>query len=402
TVLSFPPVIGTELGPAVTQGAPDPPGDPAPRSGLSVVSRLLWPGVGRMAIEEARRLPASLLVYRESGKPVPYDLTGIPYRYLRRRGQAGRWTPILSYVTQRFNPGRGPDATVDLDLILSASREVQGPALFHDQFAGLTGWIRKLRSGYPYALYLHETALGDPTGGVMSTRSRWANAAVRRFDRSVLRGARLVLTNSVTNQRLLAAEGINAEVLYPGCEPDPSLSAPREPIALATSVWEPTRQMEFYAELARRTKARVVLAGMWARPEDLDAFRRRFGTRPETTGPIVEADLVRLSRRASVYVRFGFGERGPGQGGIQAMGFGLPVIANRELAIAEIIEDGVDGFVVGTAAEAAERIDGLLDDPAALRRMGAAAWAKSQTLSWTAHADRLRMLLRRAGIDPGD
>ncbi|HEV2166470.1 MAG TPA: glycosyltransferase [Thermoplasmata archaeon] len=368
-------------------------GEPEPR--FTVATRLLWPGVGRMAIEEARRLPADLLVYRESATPLHYDLTGVRYRYLRRRGARGALTPWLTRVTLAYNPGRGQDATVDLDLILKATSEVRGAALFHDQFAGLTGLVRRLRTGAGYALYLHETALGE-TPGVMTTRSRAADYAVRRFDATVLGKARLILTNSRANQALLAEYGFPSEVLYPGCEPLATLPERREPFVLATSVWEPTRRMEFYAELARRTRARVVLAGTWARPEELEAYRRRFGGLLEVTGPISEAQLHDLSCRASAYVRFGFGERGPGQGGIQALAYGLPVLANRGLPMAELISDGTNGFIVDTAVEAAEKVDRLLDDPALLRKMGAAAWAKSQELSWPSHAARLATLMRAA------
>jgi glycosyltransferase involved in cell wall biosynthesis len=359
---------------------------------FTVATRLLWPGTGRMAIEEARGLPADLVVYRESTQPLHYDLEGTHVRFLRARGTRGRLTPLLTAATMRYYSGRGVDATIDLDLIARASSKIRGPALFHDQFAGLSGLLRRWRFSEPYALYLHETALGT-TPGLWATSSRLLDGAVRRFDRTVLRNARLVLTNSRRNRDVLLAEGIASEVLYPGCDPEPNLPEAREPIVLATSVWDRGRNMEFYVDLARRTRARVVLAGAWGRADELERFRAEHGDRVEVTGSIPEATLHDLSRRASVYVRFGFGERGPGQGGIQAMAFGLPVITNRGLAMSELVDDGVDGFVVDSPEQAAERVTRLLDDPAERQRMSLNAWEKSKRLSWRGHVDSLRRLM---------
>jgi glycosyltransferase involved in cell wall biosynthesis len=359
----------------------------------TVVSRLLWPGTGRVAIEEARHLPAKLLVYRQSATPLFYDTTGIDLQYLRNRTGRGQFTSLYAALTMLYYSGRGIDATIDLDLIARAVSKVSGPALFHDQFAGLTGLLGRFRYQSDYAVYLHETALG-PGPGVWATKSFWLNRALRSFDRSVLEQARLVLTNSELNCSILRESGIDAKVLYAGCNPLRQLPERREPLILATTVWDRDRNVDAYLELARNTRARVVLAGSWGRAEEMDAFREKYHDLVEVTGPISEAELNALSQRASVYVRFGFGERGPGQGGIQAMGFGLPVITNPALAISELITDGVDGFVVRSIEEAGERANSLLSDDGRRRRMSEAAWSKSQGLTWSAHADRLRLLMQ--------
>ncbi len=362
---------------------------------FTVVSRLLWPGTGRVALEEARRLPARLLAYRQSATPLFYDLTGVDLAFLRRLGERGRFTSVFEDLTMRFYSGRGVDATVDLDLIARATSKIHGPALFHDQFAGLTGLLRKFRSRSEYAVYLHETALGD-SPGVRATGSQWANRALRRFDRTVLEQANLVLTNSRRNASILREEGIESEVLYAGCDPIPQLPDHRERILLATTVWDRIRNPEVYVELARKIQARIVLAGTWGRVGEMWAFQRRYGDQIDVTGPISEEGLNELSRRASVYLRFGFGERGPGQGGIQAMAFGLPVITNRDLAMAELVEDGVNGFIVGSVDEAADRVNSLLSSEPIRRKMSEAAWYRSQQLSWDTHVVRLRALISRA------
>lgn len=362
---------------------------------FTVAVRLLWPGTGRMAIEQARRLPGRLIVYRQARQPLHYPIDDIEARFLRLRDQKGALTPLFEKFTLAYFAGRGPDAAVDLDLIARASSVIEGPALFHDQFAGLSGLLRKVRTSESYALYLHETALGS-SRGVRNVSSPVLDRALRAYDRAVLRNASVVITNSKLNQRVLQESGIVSSVLYPGCLPVPRLPETREPLVLATSVWDETRNMEFYVELARRIRARVVLAGAWGRVEEMQEFVRRHHDELDVTGPLSELQLDNLSRKASAYVRFGFGERGPGQGGIQALSFGLPVVTNRELAMSEIVDDREDGFVVGSLEEAADRVNELTNDAATRRRMSMHAWEKSKTLSWQAHADRLRDILSDA------
>jgi len=259
----------------------------------------------------------------------------------------------------------------------------------------LTGFLRRARSSEPYAMYMHETSLGD-TSGVRSVSSPVLDRALRTYDRTVLRAARVVFTNSRLNQRILQESGFASTVLYPGCEPISRLPDSRDSLVLATSVWDSTRNMDFYVDLAERVRARVVLAGAWGRAEEMNEFVAKHHGSVDVTGPLSEAALDDLSRRASVYVRFGFGERGPGQGGIQALAYGIPVITNRGLAMSELVDDGEDGFIVESAADAADRVNELLADGSRLRKMSVRAGEKSKTLSWQAHADRLRERMNEA------
>lgn len=349
-----------------------------------------------MVVEESRRLPARLVVYRESPGRQVYALSSDRAVFLRRGDAHGTWTPLLARATQLFNADRGEDATVDLDLILTATRHLSGPVLYHDQFAGLTGYLRKLRHGDEYAVYVHETALGEK-GGVMelTLRAPGLRGPLRSYDRAITRKARVVFTNSQRNRNILRESGVDAIVAYPGCDPIERLPSERERFILAVAVWERTKRPEVYAELARRSGVPVVMAGMWGRPEQLDLFRRRFGDVVRVTGAIPESELDRLSRAASLYVRFGYGERGPGQGGIQALGYGLPVVTNPRLAASEVVADGVDGLVVSDLDEAVRRIAELFDSPARLRAMSEAAWTRSRTLGWDSHATVIREGLSR-------
>ena len=347
-----------------------------------------------MVIEEARRLPARLVVYRESPDRQIYPLAEEEVAYLRRARESSRWTPLLTRATLIFNPDRGSDATVDLDLILRAAGQLTGPVLYHDQFAGLTGLLRRWRSGEEYAVYVHETALGDQRG-VMDLTLRIPRLAMllRSYDREIVRSARTVLTNSQRNQRILQDSAADVRVIYPGCDPLERLPAERQRYALAVAVWERTKRPEVYAELARRSGVKIVMAGMWGRPEELESFRRRYGEVVQATGKVPEPELDRLSRSASLYVRFGFGERGPGQGGIQALAYGLPVMTNSTLAVSEIIESGTDGYVVADVEAGARKLAEFFESSQRMRQMSEAAWAKRRQFSWEEHARQVREAL---------
>jgi glycosyltransferase involved in cell wall biosynthesis len=60
---------------------------------------------------------------------------------------------------------------------------------------------------------------------------------------------------------------------------------------------------------------------------------------------------------------------------IQYMAVGLPVVARRIGSNSEIIEDGVNGFLVQTEDEWRNRLQQLIDNPELRRRMGASARA---------------------------
>lgn len=83
---------------------------------------------------------------------------------------------------------------------------------------------------------------------------------------------------------------------------------------------------------------------------------------------------------------------------LEAMAYGLPVIASTAGAVPEIINDGVEGFLVprGDEAALAERIDRLIYDRKQLARMSCAARKRYlQHPSWTDSTGRIHNFLRK-------
>jgi len=347
---------------------------------MNIAVRLLWSSaVPKIAIEEARNAGWKLYIYRDAGGN--YDLSNVSYIILRQKNKKGFLTPIFEYITSLYAPHRGKEATIDLDLIIKAAQIIKGFTLFHDQFAGLTGYFRKLLHKEEYAVYLHETSL-------ISKGAK--NFLPSKIEEKVLKNSKLVLTNSYWNKEVLKEKGYESEVLYPGCYPANKLSESRERLVLAVSTWDSERHPELYGEIAKRVKGKFVMAGHWARRDTMEEFISKYGKYVEVTGKISEKELNELYSKASVLVRFGFDERGPGMGVIEAMGYGVPVIVNEGLGSKELIRQGENGFVVKDVDEAVDRINEILENP---YKFSKNAWETSKQLSWENHTKKLIELL---------
>ncbi|BBG23180.1 D-inositol-3-phosphate glycosyltransferase [Sulfuracidifex tepidarius] len=348
---------------------------------MNIAVRLLWnSGVPRMAVEEAKHTRWKLFIFRDAGGN--YDLSGVDYIVLRKKGEKGRGVlPRLSTLITSFYAGhRGKEATVDLDLILKAT-SIKGYTLFHDQFAGITGYLRKRKTGEEYALYLHETTLiGKELKYLLP----------REMERRILREARTVITNSKWNRDVLKEKGFNAHVVYPGCYPARTISDTRERLVISVSMWDSGRKPCLYGEMSRRVKGKFIMAGSWAREDTRRQFEREYGDTVTITGKLRDEELMSLYSRASALVRFGFNERGPGMGVLEAMGYGVPVVVNEGLGSKELVKQGENGFVVKDVEEASSRLNEILDDPLPLGRN---AWETAKSLSWENHAKRLKEVL---------
>jgi len=349
---------------------------------MNIAVRLLWnSGSPKHAIEEARNTGWKLYIYRDAGGN--YDLSDINYVILRQKNEKGFFTPLFEYITSVYAPQRGKDATIDLDLIIKAAGIIKGFTYFHDQFAGLTGYLRKLLYGEDYAIYLSETDL--PKKGLKYFLPKI-------IDEMVLKNARLIVTNSYWNKNILEGLGYSSEVLYPGCYPAEKVGEARQRLVLAVSTWDSGRHPELYGEIAKRVNGKFVMAGHWARRDTMEEFTSKYGRYIEVTGKISEEKLNELYSKASVFVRFGFEEKGPGMGVIEAMGNGVPVVINEGLGSKELITQGENGYVVKDVDEAVERINEILENP---NRFSINAWETGKQLSWKNHAKKLIELLSK-------
>lgn len=354
---------------------------------LVIVLRILWSGgVARLAIEEARHLGAQLIVYRKSEQKNTYDLEGINVTFLTIR-RSKLIVSFLKYITKLFAHERGNEAVVDLDLIVRGSRRIHGFAIYTDPLAGLTGLIRKFLFGDKYCVFLQETTFGKK-GYSQLRYFMW-----KAIDKLVLSNAALVLTLTDWNRDLLSKLGIEAHTVSAGCYPVATPNLDHRSIILTVSMWDVGRRPEVYVELAKLTGLDLVIAGNWTDYEYMRRFISANNKFVTVTGPISDNQLNELYDRSLAYIRFGFDERGPGMGGLEAMAHGVPVLTNPDLGIREIIEDYYNGFIVNNMRQASDKILELSDNRSLLEHMSLNALETANKYTWEAHKKMILQLI---------
>jgi glycosyltransferase involved in cell wall biosynthesis len=146
---------------------------------------------------------------------------------------------------------------------------------------------------------------------------------------------------------------------------------------------------QYVIEAATRLKlpnSEVVLIGPVS--EEFRPILKRYQGQFTLAGPVSEADLARHLSRASVLVLASL-EDGWGHVVLEAMSCGLPVIVSVNTGSADVVRDGVNGFVVPVCDAGAimEKLEYLYLSPEACREMGARNRALILDRNWTNYTD---------------
>lgn len=363
---------------------------------IAIVARLLWPGgVQRICFAESRELSAlghhvDLIFVRDSGRLQTERATAEP-RILAGPSSTRRiLRPALQMLTSHYNPERGPDATVDADLVLAfeLSRPRYDFVVYTDQFASMFAPLGRLLHGDMYCVYLHETSLKDDSP-IKTLIERWG-----------LSRSEFVITNSLGNERLLTRAGYSATtVLYPGVSP--CLDSPgfdeRADLIVSTTMWDSGRHPEALIDVAEQLdRGTIVLAGSWAEDELRERMKmlirsRGLQERCQITGSLTEDELSDLYSRARAALRFGYAELGPGMGSLEAAARGLPLILNAGIGAREVLEVDQNYLLVDEAnpAAVAKAITFLFSNRERWDRMHQNNLAIVGRLSWKAHGKKL-------------
>ena len=378
----------------------DSPGGP-PR--IRFVCRILWPGgVQRILAHEAEGLQSrgfdvDLVFLRRSRKLTPFSFTSL-HRTLREAEDHGSLlTKVFELLTRHYLAPRGPDATVDVDLILSLelTRQTQDLTIYTDQFAAMFAPLGRLLRRKPYIVQIQES--GFKEGGLL-------RRVVERVAYS--RAAVLIATTPRVRATLERVGYREVCGIWPGAE-IPSEIAPfesRSDDAVSVTMWDAGRHPETFLDIAARLRAgRIVLAGSWADPDFLNAFRRRVESeglcsRLIVTGPVTERRLRELYSTAKVGIRFGYAEEGPGMGSLEALSHGLPLIVNAEIGIADLLKDQQRRLIVDEkdSSAVAALIESIFHSPALWRDLSGLSIETVRPLEWNAHNSQLETQIRRA------
>lgn len=177
-----------------------------------------------------------------------------------------------------------------------------------------------------------------------------------------------------------------------GLWPAPGGDGPR---VLCVARLAPEKSLDRLLEVARRHPAlRVLLVG--AGPDEA-RLRRLMPANVRLAG-LLEGDALGDVYSAADMFAFPSSTETFGQVVQEAMASGLPVVGMRAGGVADLIADGVDGLLTepgGDAFEAA--VARLAADPAARRRLGAAARRRVEPRSWATVLDGLLQDYARLG-----
>jgi glycosyltransferase involved in cell wall biosynthesis len=402
-----------------TQAPRDPTGAPparearpreGPRGRVLSICRIFWNGgVQRVAIGEVDGLRAEGwtcdLVFLRRTPGAGFALPS-GTRVLRTSGSMGprAFGGLFHAVTSRYAGHRGPEATVDLDLMIE-SLPLSGEydvTVYNDQYTALMGILNRVRHRRPYVMILHEFY---PKVHVTLRKRLFLYPFADLYDAIALLMAPAVVATSRKNfsrlQGIVRDKSYLARIGAPA--PNPVAISSRDRYSVCSiSIWDSGRHPEVYLQVARLApEFRFVIAGTWPDPGFQQRIAREAADLPNVriTGEISESERERLMADSLLYLRVGYNETGPGMGGLEALARGAIVIANRGLGISEIIRDGVDGFVTEqgdppSIVRVLRRIGELSQER--LLELSDASLALAAKYSWGEHARVLGQALDKA------
>jgi O-antigen/teichoic acid export membrane protein/glycosyltransferase involved in cell wall biosynthesis len=114
-------------------------------------------------------------------------------------------------------------------------------------------------------------------------------------------------------------------------------------------------------------------------------------------GPVSLEERLAYFKRADLFVLPTYAEGTP-ISMLEAMAAGLPVVSTPVGGIPDVVEDGVEGYIVraGDVEALADRLARLINDPEQCRRMGRLAQDKVRPFNWDVVLPQLERELRQA------
>jgi glycosyltransferase involved in cell wall biosynthesis len=204
------------------------------------------------------------------------------------------------------------------------------------------------------------------------------------------------------------------EVIYPGVDaawyhPDPATPRAAGPTFLYVGRLKRYKGVEIALRalaVARRTRSDLTLeiAGQGDDRPRLEALARALalGDAVRFLGFVPEEEKRRLLRRAWAVV-FPSPKEGWGISNVEAAACGTPALASDSPGLKESVRHGETGYLVphGDAGALAARMLALAADPGLVARLGRAARAFAEGLSWETAARATEAQLRRVIAQPG-
>ena len=355
-----------------------------------------WREVGRML---APRLPGGRWLDRHETGPCSVDAVF----HAMDRTVARRLRSLSQRPASGSKPLRGVYAYEDGAAATFREARRQGLRCFYDLPIGYWRAAREL---------FEEEAQREPAWAATLTGRSDSPAKLARKDEELFSADAVFVASSFTRRTLESAPDLRAPVHVvpygaPPVPDTPSANAPaqngRLRVFFAGSLGQ-RKGLSYLLEAVRRLgPARVELTLLGHKTVEncaaLDAAVRAHRWIPSLPHAEVLAEMARQDVLVFPSLFEGFGLVI-----LEAMSRGLPVITTAHTAGPDVIEDGVDGFLVPirSADAIAEKLETLLAAPARLAEMKQAARRKAAALGWEAHRRRLAdCLLQAIGKDGG-
>ncbi len=250
-----------------------------------------------------------------------------------------------------------------------------GARLLALRHRGVIAYLHTLRSRY---------LLGEPRPDL---------ALRRALDRAVTRRAARLLTNSAfTAARATAIYGRAPEILPLGADDALRDLAPRVgDYALYVGRLAPEKGVARLLEWHTATPLPLEVVGAGSAADHARLAPLAVRGRARLRGPLTGAALAEVYAGARFFAFTPYAEEF-GLAALDAMAAAKPVIAVRDGALPELVEDGVTGFLVRDAEEYQRAAQRLSADDALCLRMGLAARERARAYTWERHARRIEAL----------
>lgn len=245
---------------------------------------------------------------------------------------------------------------------------------------------------HPHTIcYLHSMRSIYARGG------RRPDLALRRIlERRALRRAFAILTNSAYSaEQAWHLYGLRPDVLPLGADEALLALPPRlGSYAFFVGRLAPEKGLERLLVWSRDLPIDLKLVGS-GEPGYVAHLRSLAGPRVTFCGALTGPELVAAYAGCRYFVFLPHAEEF-GLAALDALAASKPVIAAREGGLIELVSDGKNGFLVGTAEEFVQASTRLIADDALCLRIGARAHADAQAYSWDTYARAIEALCRSA------
>jgi glycosyltransferase involved in cell wall biosynthesis len=221
-------------------------------------------------------------------------------------------------------------------------------------------------------------------------------AARRALDRRAVRRAAFLLTNSAfTAERATSCYGRAPETLPLGADDTLFATAPHAgAYALYVGRLSPEKGVARLLEWSAGAPIALEVVGAGS-AADRARLAPLAGTEARLRSPLSGAPLAAVYAGARFFAFTPYAEEF-GLAALDAMAAAKPVIAVREGALPELVEDGVTGFLVRDAADYQQAAQRLIADDALCLRMGLAARERARAYTWERYARRIEALCEQA------